>query len=59
ENEINLIGTCVMCKYMKMTQLEDILQSLRAPRPEQIIELDSEVIQRAQYSLNEMFRLAE
>lgn len=59
ENEINLIGTCVMCKYMKMTQLEDILQSLRVPRPEQIIELDSEVIQRAQYSLNEMFRLAE
>ena len=48
-----------MCRYMKMTQLEDILQSLRAPRPEQIIELDSEVIQRAQYSLNEMFRLAE
>ena len=59
DSEINLVGTCVMCRYMKMTQLEDILQSLRNPRPEQIIELDSKVIQKAQYSLNEMFRLAE
>jgi len=59
ENELNLIGTCVMCRYMKMTQLEDILQALRSPRPDQIIELDQEIIQRAQHSLEEMFRLAE
>ena len=59
ENELNLIGTCVMCRYMKMTQLEDILQALRDPRPEQIIELDEEIILRAQHSLEEMFRLAE
>ena len=59
ENELNLIGTCVMCRYMKMTQLEDILQALRDPRPEQIIELNSDVIERASRSLDEMFRLAE
>ena len=59
ENDLNLIGTCVMCRYMKMTQLEDILQALRDPRPEQIIELNEEIIQRAQRSLDEMFRLAE
>jgi quinolinate synthase len=59
ENELNLIGTCVMCRYMKMTQLEDILQALRDPRPEQIIELDADVIERASRSLDEMFRLAE
>jgi len=59
DNEINLIGTCVMCRYMKMTQLEDILQALRDPHPAQIIELDEEIIARAQHSLNEMFRLAE
>ena len=29
-----------MCRYMKMTQLEDILQALRDPYPEQIIELN-------------------
>ncbi|MEK9738740.1 MAG: quinolinate synthase [Euryarchaeota archaeon] len=59
ENELNLIGTCVMCRYMKMTQLEDILQALREPHPNQIIELEDEIIQRAQRSLDEMFRLAE
>lgn len=59
ENELNLIGTCVMCRYMKMTQLEDILQALRDPRPEQIIELNADVIERASRSLDEMFRLAE
>jgi quinolinate synthase len=48
-----------MCRYMKMTQLEDILQALRDPRPEQIIELNSDVIERASRSLDEMFRLAE
>ena len=48
-----------MCRYMKMTQLEDILQALRDPHPEQIIELNEEIIQRAQRSLDEMFRLAE
>ena len=42
ENDLNLIGTCVMCRYMKMTQLEDILQALRDPYPEQIIELNEE-----------------
>lgn len=59
ENELNLIGTCVMCRYMKMTQLEDILQALRDPHPNQIVELDEEIILRAQHSLEEMFRLAE
>jgi quinolinate synthase len=44
---------------MKTTQLEDILQALRNPRPEQVIELDAGVIGRARSSLDEMFRLAE
>jgi quinolinate synthase len=59
ENDLNIIGACVMCKHMKKTHLEDILQSLREPTFEQIIELDSDIIKRAKYSLEEMFRLAE
>jgi quinolinate synthase len=43
---------------MKVTQLEDILQALRNPRPEQIVELGSDVIDRAGHCLDEMFRLA-
>jgi quinolinate synthase len=44
---------------MKRTQLEDILQALRDPMPDQIIEIDENIINRARKSLDEMFRLAE
>ena len=44
---------------MKTTLLEDILQSLRSPRDDQIIQLEEEVIERAKFSLDEMFRYAE
>ena len=57
--DLNLVGACVMCRHMKTTQLEDILQALRDPRPEQIIELETSVIERASHCLDEMFRLAE
>ena len=59
DEELNLIGACVMCPHMKKTQLEDILQALRDPRPEQVIELDADIIERAGHCLEEMFRLAE
>ena len=59
EDELNLYGACVMCRHMKATQLEDILQALKDPRPDQIIEIEAEIIARAQRNLSEMFRLAE
>lgn len=59
DDDLNLIGACVMCRHMKTTQLEDILQALRNPRPEQVIELDADVIERAGRCLDEMFRLTE
>ena len=59
ELELNLYGACVMCRHMKATQLEDILQALQEPRIDQIIEIDDDVIARAQKNLAEMFRLAE
>jgi len=59
DDDLNLIGACVMCRHMKTTQLEDILQALRDPRPEQVIELDTDVIERAGRCLDEMFRLTE
>ena len=58
-DDVNIIGTCVMCKHMKTTLLEDILQSLRSPREDQIIQLEEDVIERAKFSLDEMFRYAE
>ena len=59
DDDLNLIGACVMCPHMKTTQLEDILQALRNPHPKQVIELNADVIERARSSLDEMFRLAE
>ena len=57
--DLNLVGACVMCRHMKTTQLEDILQALRNTRPDQIIELETSVIEKASKCLDEMFRLAE
>ena len=59
EDSLNLMGACVMCRHMKKTQLEDILQALIDPYPEQIIEISEETLKRAAKSLDEMFRLAE
>tara|TARA_S200000501_G_C20771064_1_gene720604 strand:- start:339 stop:1268 length:930 start_codon:yes stop_codon:yes gene_type:complete len=59
EDHLNLMGTCVMCRHMKKTQLEDILQALINPRPNQIVEIDEVTLDRASRSLDEMFRLAE
>ncbi len=59
ENEVNLVGACIMCPHMKKTHLEDILQALRNPEAGQIIEIDQNTIARASKSLDEMFRLAE
>ena len=48
-----------MCRHMKKTQLEDILQALIDPNPAQIVEIPEETIRKASRSLDEMFRLAE
>ncbi|HJM18535.1 MAG TPA: quinolinate synthase [Candidatus Thalassarchaeaceae archaeon] len=59
EDELNIIGSCVMCRHMKETQLDDILQALWDPFPEQIVDLDESIIAKAKKSLDEMFRLSE
>ena len=58
-DHLNLMGSCVMCRHMKKTQLEDILQALTDPLPQQIVEIDERTIRRASRTLEEMFRLAE
>ncbi len=53
------IGTCQMCKYMKSNTLEGILRVLEAPRPEDAVELDDDVIARARVCIDRMFEYAE
>ena len=52
-----IVGTCILCPYMKEIQLDDVLQALKDPQPEQVIEIPADVAQRAKRSLDQMFEL--
>jgi quinolinate synthase len=54
----NFFGSCVLCPYMKAINLENILQVLESPQPEQIIEIPLEIQDRARKSLERMFALS-
>lgn len=51
------IGTCVLCPYMKMNRLDNILSALKNPQADQIIEIDEEIRKKAKKSLDKMFEL--
>ena len=53
------VGSCTMCKYMKTNSLQDVLQALENPRPDQIIQLSPEVQQNALRCVERMFEYAE
>lgn len=54
-----IVGSCALCPYMKKIMLKDILQALKSPRPEQIIRLSPEVMQKSKRSLSKMVKLAK
>lgn len=54
-----IVGTCILCPYMKEIQLEDVLKALKDPAPEQVIEIPPDVADRARDSLNKMFELEQ
>lgn len=56
--EKEFIGMCGLCPYMKKITLLNILQAMRSPRQEQIIEIPEDVRARAERSLNRMFELS-
>ncbi len=55
----HFIGPCVECRYMKSNTLEDVLRVLRAPEPEDRIELDPKVREGALRCIDAMFHYAE
>ena len=57
--EKRFVGSCTMCKYMKTNTLQDILQVLESPRPDQIIDLTPEVQQNALRCVERMFEYTE
>jgi quinolinate synthase len=48
------VGMCVLCPYMKKIELRNVLQAMKAPRPDQLVELDPQVIARARQSIDRM-----
>ncbi len=52
-----IVGTCILCPYMKAIQLDDVLKALKDPAPEQFIKIPTDVAERALASLDRMFEL--
>ena len=52
-------GGCTMCKYMKSNSLEDILNVLENPSPQNIITIDFDTQKRALQCVNRMFEYAD
>lgn len=51
------LGMCGLCPFMKMNTLPNILQVLREPKPEQIVDVPEDVRVRAERALLKMFEL--
>ena len=52
-----IVGTCILCPYMKQINLDDVLKALKNPSPEQVIEIPDDIAERARKSLERMFEL--
>jgi len=56
---LKLVGSCAMCRYMRSNSLEAVYKALKAPKPDQVIEIDSIVLKYALRSIEAMFKYAE
>jgi quinolinate synthase len=56
---IKLVGSCAMCRYMRSNSLEAIYQALKEPRPSQIIEIDSNIQEKALRCIEAMFAFSK
>jgi len=52
-----IVGTCILCPYMKQIRLDDVLKTLKDPAPDQFIEIPPAIAARARMSLERMFEL--
>ncbi len=56
--EKRFISGCKLCPFMKMNSLEKIRDVLIAPRPDQVIELEETLRQKAARSIDRMFEMS-
>ena len=55
----NFIGSCQMCKYMKSNSLENILNILKNPSPQDRIDIAPDMIEKSKTCIERMFEYAE
>ncbi|HRW58182.1 MAG TPA: quinolinate synthase NadA [Chlamydiales bacterium] len=53
--QAKIVGSCLLCKYMRANNLEDIQKVLKEPKKNQIIELDKATIENAKKAIDKMF----
>ena len=56
--DMEFIGSCSMCKYMKSNSLENILETLRHPEKANRVELDEDTRVKAKKCIDAMFHYA-
>jgi quinolinate synthase len=54
-----ILGSCILCPYMKEILLKDVLKCLKSPSPDQIIKLPDDIIKKARKSLDKMVEIME
>lgn len=54
-----IVGTCILCPYMKQINLDDVLKALKNPSPEQYVEIPADIAERARACLTRMFELEQ
>lgn len=54
-----IVGTCNMCPYMKKIMMKDILESLKNPRQDQIVDIPEDIAMKAKASLDAMFAVGK
>jgi len=57
--EKKIVGSCAICPYMKEVMMKDVLQALKFPRKDQIVDLPEGVLKKAKKALNKMVRITE
>ncbi len=53
----NIVGSCILCPYMKEITLMDILNTLKKPTSEQLVEITPTIAEQARISLEKMYEL--
>ena len=54
-----IVGSCIICPYMKEIVLKDVLKCLKSPTSNQIIKLSESTIKKAKKSLDKMVEIVE